>query len=145
MGKFDYGTLRAASKGGNMLGKWTGYSVFAASKYDLDEKGSGACYILYDDNNKIVRKDSYGVWKVYGEVDMTGNVEEYQYIKKYIREPEKTYTYEPEKTEEAPVADIYVEEEVVGDVKTDIDVDKVLKSVATTTIDDLLKGFNYGL
>lgn len=145
MGKFDYGTLRAASKGGNMLGKWTGYSVFAASKYDLDNLGSGACYILYDDDNKIVRKDSYGVWKVYGEVDMTGNVEEYQYIKKYQREPEKTYTYEPEKTEEAPAADLYVEEEVVGDVKTDIDVDKVLKSVASTTIDDLLKGFNYGL
>jgi D-methionine transport system ATP-binding protein len=72
-----------------------------------------------------------------------GNVEEYQYIKKYKREPEKTY--EPEKTEEAPAADLYVEEEVVGDVKTDIDVDKVLKSVASTTIDDLLKGFNYGL
>lgn len=142
MGKFDYGTLRAASKGGNMLGKWTGYSVFAASKYDLDNLGSGACYILYDDDNKIVRKDSYGVWKVYGEVDMTGNVEEYQYIKKYKIEPEKTY--EPEKTE-APAADLYVEEEVVGDVKTDIDVDKVLKSVASTTIDDLLKGFNYGL
>lgn len=143
MGKFDYGTLRAASKGGNMLGKWSGYSVFAASKYDLDEKGSGACYILYDDNNKIVRKDSYGVWKVYGEVDMTGNVEEYQYIKKYNRYTEEK-TYEVPK-EEAPAADLYVEEEVVGDVKTDIDVDKVLKSVATTTIDDLLKGFNYGL
>lgn len=142
MGKFDYGTLRAASRGGNMLGKWSGYSVFAASKYDLDEKGSGACYILYDDDNKIVRKDSYGVWKVYGEVDMTGNVEEYQYIKKYKIEPEKTYEAPKE---EAPAADLYVEEEVVGDVKTDIDVDKVLKSVATTTIDDLLKGFNYGL
>ena len=144
MGKFDYGTLRAASKGGNILGKWSGYSVFSASKYDLDEKGSGACYILYDDDNKIVRKDSYGVWKVYGEVDMTGNVEEYHYVEKYKREPEKTYKYEPEKTE-APAADLYVEEEVVGDVKTDIDVDKVLKSVASTTIDDLLKGFNYGL
>lgn len=144
MGKFDYGTLRAASKGGNMLGKWSGYSVFAASKYDLDNLGSGAYYILYDDDNKIVRKDSYGVWKVYGEVDMTGNVEEYQYIKKYKKEPEKTYTYEPEKTE-VPAADLYVEEEVVGDVKTDIDVDKVLKSVAATTINDLLKGFNYGL
>ena len=143
MGKFDYGTLRAASKGGNMLGKWTGYSVFAASKYDLDNLGSGACYILYDDDNKIVRKDSYGVWKVYGEVDMTGNVEEYQYIKKYNRHTEEK-TYEAPK-EEAPAADLYVEEEVVGDVKTDIDVDKVLKSVATTTIDDLLKGFNYGL
>lgn len=143
MGKFDYGTLRAASKSGNMLGKWTGYSVFAASKYELDNLGSGACYILYDDDNKIVRKDSYGVWKVYGEVDMTGNVEEYQYIKKYNRYTEEK-TYEAPK-EEAPAADLYVEEEVVGDVKTDIDVDKVLKSVATTTIDDLLKGFNYGL
>ena len=73
MGKFDYNTLRAASRGGNMLGKWSGYSVFSASKYDLDEKGSGACYILYDDDNKIVRKDSYGTWKV----DSTGNVEKY--------------------------------------------------------------------
>ena len=143
MGTFSYSVLRAASQSGNMLGKWSGYSVFSASKYDLDEKGSGACYILYDDDNKIVRKDRYGVWKVYGEVDETGNVEEYQYIKKYKREPEKTY--EPEKTEEAPAADLYVEEEVIGDVKTDIDVDKVLKSVATTTIEDLLKGFNYGL
>ena len=144
MGSFDYRSLRDAAWNGGILGKWSGYSVFSASKDSLDEKGSGAFYILYDDDNKIVRKDSYGTWKEYGKVDMTGNVEEYQYIKKYQREPEKTYTYEPEKTE-APAADLYVEEEVVGDVKTEIDVDKVLKSVATTTIDDLLKGFNYGL
>lgn len=143
MGSFDYRSLRDAAWNGGILGKWSGYSVFSASKDSLDEKGSGAFYILYDDDNKIVRKDSYGVWKVYGEVDMTGNVEEYQYIKKYNRYTEEK-TYEAPK-EEAPAADLYVEEEVVGDVKTDIDVDKVLKSVATTTIDDLLKGFNYGL
>jgi hypothetical protein len=50
MGSFDYKSLRAASKGGNMLGKWSGYSVFSASKDNLDEKGSGAFYILYADD-----------------------------------------------------------------------------------------------
>ena len=142
MGSFDYRSLRDAAWNGGILGKWSGYSVFSASKDSLDEKGSGAFYILYDDGNKIVRKDSYGVWKEYGEVDETGSVDEYQYVKKYKR-------YTEEKTYEAPkevsAADLYVEEEVIGDVKTDIDVDKVLKSVAETTIEDLLKGFNYGL
>lgn len=142
MGSFDYRSLRDAAWNGGILGKWSGYSVFSASKDDLDEKGSGAFYILYDDDNKIVRKDSYGTWKEYGKVDESGTVDEYKYIKKYVRYHEEE-VYEAPKKE--PAADLYVEEEVIGDVKTDIDVDKVLKSVSETTIDDLLKGFNYGL
>ena len=141
MGSFDYRSLRDAAWNGGILGKWSGYSVFSASKDSLDEKGSGAFYILYDDDNKIVKKDSYGTWKEYGEVDEFGNVNEC-YVKKYKRYTEEK-TYEAPK--EVPAADLYVEEEVIGDVKTDIDVDKVLKSVSETTIDDLLKGFNYGL
>ena len=142
MGSFDYRSLRDAAWNGGILGKWSGYSVFSASKDSLDEKGSGAFYILYDDDNKIVRKDSYGTWKEYGKVDESGTVDEYKYIKKYERYHEEE-VYEAPKA--VPAADLYVEEEVIGDVKTDIDVDKVLKSVSETTIDDLLKGFNYGL
>jgi hypothetical protein len=36
-------------------------------------------------------------------------------------------------------------EEVVGDVKVGLDIDALLSSVRTMTIDSLLEGFNYGL
>lgn len=39
---------------GDSIGKWMGTSVFVCSVEDLAYRGSGAYYVLYDDENKIV-------------------------------------------------------------------------------------------
>ena len=48
---FSYITLKRAARDGCRLGNWNGKAVFAASAQDLENKGSGAYYILYDDEN----------------------------------------------------------------------------------------------
>lgn len=85
---FDYNTLKRAAKDGLRLGSWNGKAVFAAPSTRLDNLGSGAYYILYDDDNKIVAKTSNG-WKSYGEVSESGSVSEYSSARTY-RTPAET-------------------------------------------------------
>ena len=79
---FDYNTLKRAAKDGLRLGSWNGKAVFATPSSRLDNLGSGAYYILYDDENKIVAKTSNG-WKSYGEVSESGSVNEYSSARNY--------------------------------------------------------------
>ena len=79
---FDYNTLKRAARDGSRLGNWNGRAVFAASAEDLENKGSGAYYILYDDENKIVARSNIG-WKSYGEVTEQGSVTEYSSARNY--------------------------------------------------------------
>ena len=79
---FDYNTLKRAARDGSRLGNWNGKAVFAASANDLENKGSGAYYILYDDENKIVARTNSG-WKSYGEVTSQGSVNEYSSARNY--------------------------------------------------------------
>lgn len=74
---FDYNTLKRAARDGSRLGNWNGKAVFAASAESLENKGSGAYYILYDDKNKIVgRSAANSEWRSYGEVSVQGSVNE---------------------------------------------------------------------
>ena len=79
---FDYNTLKRASRDGSRLGNWNGKAVFAASANDLENKGSGAYYILYDDENRIVARTNNG-WKSFGEVTSQGSVNEYSSARNY--------------------------------------------------------------
>ena len=79
---FDYRTLSQAARSGQRLGNWNGKAVFAASANDLDNKGSGAFYILYDDENKIVARVDNS-WKSFGEVSEAGSVNEYNTARNY--------------------------------------------------------------
>ena len=81
---FDYNTLKRAARDGSRLGNWNGKAVFAASASNLENKGSGAYYILYDDENKIVgRSAANNGWKSYGEVTEQGSVNEYSSARNY--------------------------------------------------------------
>ena len=80
---FDYNTLKRAARDGSRLGNWNGRAVFAASSDKLDNLGTGAFYIVYDDDNKIVCKDREGRWKSYGEVSANGSVNEYSSARNY--------------------------------------------------------------
>lgn len=162
---FDYNTLKRAAKDGLRLGNWNGKAVFAAPSSRLDNLGTGAYYILYDDDNKIVAKTNNG-WKSYGEVSESGSVSEYSSARTY-RTPAETaaaarkastsgmrYSSEPipqatmtvsyaESTSYAPGYDRT--ERPTGDVKLEIDVEKVLKNAREMTVESLLEGFLPGV
>ena len=87
---FDYNTLKRAAKEGHRLGNWNGKAVFASSAAQLQNLGTGAYYILYDDENKIVsRSAANNGWKSYGEVSESGSVSEYSSARTY-RTPAET-------------------------------------------------------
>ena len=162
---FDYNTLKRAARDGSRLGNWNGKAVFAASAETLENKGSGAYYILYDDENKIVARTNNG-WKSFGEVSVQGSVNEYSSARNYKTPAEaaaaarKTSTsgmrYSSEPIPQATVTVSYANEgsyapgydraeRPVGDVKTEIDVEKTLKMAREMSIEDLLDGFLPGL
>lgn len=143
---FDYNTLKRAARDGSRLGNWNGKVVFAASADSLENKGSGAYYILYDDENRIVAKTNSG-WKSFGEVSMQGSVNEYSSARNYRLPHEKVENYtrrdEPVTSTYSPGYD--VSERPVGDVKAEIDVEKVLKSAREMSVESLLDGFLVGV
>lgn len=162
---FDYNTLKRASRDGSRLGNWNGKAVFAASANDLENKGSGAYYILYDDENRIVARTNNG-WKSFGEVSVQGSVNEYSSARNYKTPAEaaaaarKASTsgmrYSSEPIPQAVMKVSYADEGTyapgydraerpVGDVKTEIDVEKTLKMAREMSINDLLEGFLPGV
>lgn len=152
---FDYRTLSQAARNGSRLGNWNGKAVFAASAANLDNLGSGAYYIVYDDENKLVAKTNNG-WKSYGEVSEAGSVNEYSSARNYRTPAEaaaaarKTSTsgmrYSSEPVPAATATVTYapgydVSERPTGDVKMEIDVEGTLKKARELSIDELLAGF----
>ena len=162
---FDYNTLKRMAREGQRLGNWNGKAVFAAGTSQLDNLGSGAYYILYDDENKIVAKTNGG-WKSYGEVSESGSVNEYGMPKAYHTPAETAaaarkastsgmryastpipqammkvcgYTADGDGGSYSPGYD--VSERPTGDVKMEFDVEGTLKKARELSIDDLLAGF----
>ena len=79
--------------------------------------------------------------KVYGAVKPSGTVVECNPRKYSVANYQATTTNEPKKTETYKD----YKSETVGDVNLEIEVDNMLKNGRSTTIDELLKGFDYGL
>lgn len=158
--KFTYSALKTAAYNGDRVGNWKGYPVFACERENLDRKSEGAYFIVYDNDNYIVRRIG-NQWYSYGQVSEAGNVTEWDYKKKYITRSEYTYHYDTQTYEPAAAAPTHAvcgknaaecdgtaaaaHDEVVGDVKVGLDIDALLSSVHTMTVDSLLEGFNYGL
>jgi hypothetical protein len=71
--KFSYDNLRNMERSGERVGNWKGMPVFASRKMNVDNNGSGAYLIVYDDDNTIVRF-SGGSWYSYGQVSVDGQV-----------------------------------------------------------------------
>jgi hypothetical protein len=128
--------LKAAEQSNVSLGTWKGYSVRAICKENIygGNYRSDTAYIIYDDGNKIFIDGL-----IYGIVSRDGNVDErrpYKYIKEISV---------PKKVEEKEKEEIDYKSETIGDVNLEIEVDNMLKCGRSTTIDELLKGFDYGL
>ena len=159
---FDYSTLKRAARDGCRLGNWNGKAVFAASVESLENKGSGAYYILYDDENRIVARTNNG-WKSFGEVSVQGSVNEYSSARNYRTPAEaaaaarKASTsgmrYSSEPIPQATMTVSYASEgsyspgyeKPTNDVKTELDVEKTLKMAREMSIEDLLEGFLPGV
>lgn len=155
---FDYSTLKMAARDGTRMGSWRGKAVFAASYNDLVNRGNGAYYILYDDENTIVAKTNQG-WMSFGKVSEYGQVHEYSNARNYrspavgVRQTSTSgmrYSSEPipqavvkvsHATEASYTPGYDGAERPVGDVKTEIDVERVLKMAREMTIESLLEGF----
>lgn len=135
---FDYTTLKQAEKEGSRLGNWKGKGVFATSTSRLEKLGSGAYYILYDDENKLVGRDGEYFYS-YGTVSEGGNVSEYSTRRRYNQVCETQHDHGYNKVSYSPGYDM--SERPVGDVKAGIDVEKVLKSAREMSVESLLDGF----
>ena len=146
---FDYYPLKKLAKEGSRIGNWNGKAVFAASASNLENLGSGAFYVLYDDDNKIVGRDGKHFYS-YGTVSESGSVSEYNSRRRYnaVCEAYHDHGYNsvPAATPAVTYAPGYdVSERPVADVKTELDVEKTLKMAREMTVENLLEGFLPGL
>lgn len=149
--KFSYDNLRMMEQCGDRVGNWKGFPVFAVREMNLDNKSGGAFFIVYDDDNVIVKRDN-GAWYCYGQVSVEGQVEEcskrrYNAYAEPVtyREAVAAHAVCGKDDSECDGTAAAAPDEVVGDVKVGLDIDALLSSVRTMTVDSLLEGFNYGL
>lgn len=128
---FDFNSLRAAWRSDEVLGKWNGVPVYACPKNQLRNVSQQYFYIVFDDNNALVR----GEYR-YGTVSSTGNVTELSSPKPYSY-PEEKRTSTPAKEPEVKVEEVGVPAETVPMVdaganeffiKIEAEIDALLKS-----------------
>ena len=138
---FDYNTLEKAAANGGKIGNWKGLPVFSVSRDMLKNRGNGAYYVIYDEDNSFVKKEG-AMWFRYGYLDKEGSVHE---------QTKREYFPTPAKREEPKVDAVKAEFTYVptatttADVRVEIDVEATLKKAREMTIEDLLAGFDYGL
>ena len=149
--KFSYQNLKTASYNGDRVGNWKGYPVFSSHKVGLDTKGDGAFFIVYDDDNLIVKRDN-GTWYCYGQVSAEGQVTECDKRRYHVyaepmtyREAVAAHAVCGKSADECDGTAAAADDAVVGDVKLGLDIDAMLQAARTMTVDSLLEGFNYGL
>lgn len=147
---FDYNTLKKAAANGGKIGNWKGLPVFSVSRDTLRNRGNGAYYVVYDEDNSFVKKEG-AMWFRYGYLDKEGSVHE-QTKREYFPTPSKPQAtkYDPGVKAEftyVPTATTAVASgpSTTADVRVEIDVEATLKKAREMTIEDLLAGFDYGL
>lgn len=148
---FDYNTLKKAAANGGKIGNWKGLPVFSVSRDTLRNRGNGAYYVVYDEDNSFVKKEG-AMWFRYGYLDKEGSVHE-QTKREYFptpsrKEEPKVAKYDAVKAEFSYVPAAHHETpgpSTTADVRVEIDVEATLKKAREMTIEDLLAGFDYGL
>lgn len=155
---FSYNNLMSAAKSGQRLGKWKDLPVFSCDRMGLAQKGNGAYYVVYDDDNAFVKK-SGSMWFRFGYLDKEGSVHEdtkREYFPIRTERDKGVFYYNEKKAEvkyESPAHHTTTTSTsapepsttTTADVKLEIDVEGTLKKAREMTIEDLLAGFNYGL
>lgn len=148
-GKYSFQVLKMASEEKRKLGSWLGIPIFSASKYELENLGDGVFYIIYDDGNIIVNREK-DIFYSHGKLYSDGSIHEWD-RKVYMKILKKDFPVdedlqrELDKIEGKTKKEETVEDIDVPDIQLHLMVEDTLKSARMLTIDDLLKGFNYGL
>lgn len=142
--KLDYNTLKWYAESQASIGKLDGFHVRACSSKNVAIIDENCYYVVYDDNNKLIKKNSDGKIVIHGVIDEDGNFDNSHAGFYYVGIANKSY----DKT--AAAEDAYAIGMPGDYVPTEnyaerLNVDKVLNSARETTIEDLLKGFDYGL
>lgn len=151
---FDYNTLKKAAANGGKIGNWKGLPVFSVSRDTLRNRGNGAYYVVYDEDNSFVKKEG-AMWFRYGYLDTAGSVHE-QTKREYFPTPSKPqvakfdavkaeFTYGSPQDFQHHETTVAPGPSTTADVRVEIDVEATLKKAREMTIEDLLAGFNYGL
>lgn len=156
---FSYNNLMSAAKSGQRLGKWKDLPVFSCDRMGLAQKGNGAYYVVYDDDNAFVKK-SGSMWFRFGYLDKEGSVHEdtkREYFPIRTERDKEVFYYNEKKAAVEYTSPAHhtttttsgkkkeEKDGPVGDIKLEIDVEGTLKKAREMTIEDLLAGFNYGL
>ena len=152
---FDYNTLKKAAANGGKIGNWKGLPVFSVSRDTLRNRCNGAYYVVYDEENSFGKTEG-AMWFRYGYLDTAGSVHE-QTKREYFptpsrKEEPKVAKFDAVKAAftDAPAAFTTScapgpSTTTTADVRVEIDVEATLKKAREMTIEDLLKGFDYGL
>lgn len=154
--QFTYTYLKNAEMNGVTVGRYKGYDVIPTTKKTLAKNGEDDDYIylLYDDNNLLYRNG-----QVFAQVDKNGNVTEFiarRYLIHYNAQKEEVKEIPRAETPEEAPDDARASSKaaettasttsgIIGDVALEILVEDTLKGARETSIDELLKDFNYGL
>lgn len=151
--RFDYRTMKEYAYRKEPIGKYCGVLVFPMSKksYQDLQDDRGYYYVIYDDNNYIVR-DNY----IYARLGVNGDLNEFTEKKVYL-------TDEDEDEEPAVVRNVYIKDNgetkkanvIIGNnTKSEVsetkttpvkdDLSSAFFDRISQEIDDILKGgFNY--
>ena len=113
MAKYDYNALREAAQQNRRIGGWQGYDVYACSKHKY-KAGLPHFYVLYDDDNKLVRAGH-----VYGTISSSGEVSELSGTVKWTPPVPKT-TSPPEKKVPATAYSAFVAGAKPGDTNVKV-------------------------
>lgn len=127
---YDYNTMKLAAERESSLGTFNGVGVYAIKKEDLYLSPDGRYYIVYDDDNALVKDGMF-----YGRVSTWGDVSEVKIPRYYaypepkrkatVKEREVSVEEVPVKAKEVPLVSMGTDE-FFGRIEREID--ELLKS-----------------
>lgn len=100
MANFGYSSMKAAMQSNRRVGNWKDTPVFACTKSKLPEMRDDVFYIVFDDENALVRDG-----KKYGRVTPQGDVREFSspvdydgFKRQKLQSPQVSYPIPPKAT-----------------------------------------------
>lgn len=95
MKKYSYEGLKSAAASGSRIGMYQGIEVYSCSKYKYDSmKNKGnRYYVIYDDNNYMVRN-----YSIFGTIDSNGSLDVWERTKRFVTPQQVVMEPKVEKT-----------------------------------------------
>lgn len=153
MANFGYSSMKAAMQSNRRVGNWKDTPVFACTKSKLPEMRDDVFYIVFDDENALV-KDG----KKYGKVTLQGDVREFNspvsydgFKKPQPQKPQVSYDFKNYADAVAaaspipPKATAAVGELEMNLAQIEKDIQSTLNGIKMNDIFKELEKFNFGI